>query len=293
MTSSSSKCPACGTLVPANSRWCTNCGKDLLASSPHGPQVPLAAGGLKGQLMETIRARVQTDEILSVIWILFPIIASVAAVIGIAIGVMFWVLGWWIGGAIIAIVGVVVAVIVAAVLFAMLNYKLINRQNQHMKREEAFRGSLISYIKSRSQDSNLTQMLSSQIATMESIQYDARSRERETSAVIFAILIMIPVVGIIFLLYVLYVLSDFPFNHDRRWHAFTQQAQSAASHLEMTVILPSWKTLPERSFIIYLVLTLLTGGLFLIYWYYVLIKDLNEHFRAQWQFEDQIATQMK
>jgi hypothetical protein len=37
----------------------------------------------------------------------------------------------------------------------------------------------------------------------------------------------------------------------------------------------------------------LTGGLFLIYWYYVLIKDLNEHFRAQWQFEDQIATQMK
>jgi hypothetical protein len=61
----------------------------------------------------------------------------------------------------------------------------------------------------------------------------------------------------------------------------------------MTVILPSWKTLPERSFFIYLILTLLTCGLFLIYWYYVLIKDLNDHFGAQWQFEDQIAAQMK
>ncbi|MGD0056855.1 MAG: DUF4234 domain-containing protein [Methanomassiliicoccales archaeon] len=255
--------------------------------------MPMGAIGAKGQLMESIRARVQTDEILSVVWILFPIIASIAAVIGIVIGVMLWFMGWWVGAVVVASVGVVVALVVAVVLFALLNYKLINRQNQHMKREEVMRGALIEYIKSNSQEKNLSQLLSSQIATMESIQYDARSRERETSPVLFAILILIPVVGLIFLLYVLYVLTDFPYQHDRRWHAFTQQAQSAASHLGMTVILPSWKTLPERSFFIYFVLTLITCGLFLIYWYYVLIKDLNNHFSAQWQFEDQIASQMK
>lgn len=292
------KCPACGAQVPANSRWCPRCGRDLLAGSGGsvrggGPQMPVGVIGAKGQLMEAIRARVQTDEILSVMWILFPILASIAAVIGIVIGVLFWFMGWWIGATIVAWVGVVLALVIAAVLFALLNYKLIDRQNQHMKREEVMRGALIEYIKSNSQEKNLTQLLSSQIATMESIQYDARSRERETSAGLFAILILIPIVGVVFLLYVLYVLTDFPYQHDRRWHAFTQQAQSAASHLGMTVILPSWKTLPERSFFIYLILALLTCGLFLIYWYYVLIKDLNDHFGVQWQFEDQIASQMK
>jgi len=243
--------------------------------------------------MESIRARVQTDEILSIMWIFLPIIASIAAVIGIAIGVMFLVVGWWVGAAFVVWAGVIIALVVATVLFALLNYRLINRQNQHMRREEVLRGTLIEYIKSHSHEKNLTQLLSSQISTMESIQYDAKSRERETSAVLFAILIVIPVVGWIFLLYVLYVLTEFPYQHDRRWHAYTQQAQSAASHLGMTVILPSWKTLPDRSYIIYLVLTLLTGGLFLIYWYYVLIKDMNNHFNAQWQFEDQIAAQLK
>jgi hypothetical protein len=258
-----------------------------------GPQMAVGAVGAKGQLMEAIRARVQTDEILSVVWILFPIIASIAAVVGIAIGIMFLVMGWWIEAAIVAWAGVVIAVVLAAVLFAVLNYRLINRQNQHAKREEVLRGALLEYVKSKSQEKNLAQLLSSQIATMESIQYDARSREHETSAILFAVLIIIPIIGLIFLLYVLYILTDFPYQHDRRWHAFTQQAQSAASHLGMTVILPSWRTLPERSFFIYLILTILTCGLFLIYWYYVLIKDLNDHFGAQWQFEDQIASQMK
>ncbi|MDD1773610.1 MAG: zinc ribbon domain-containing protein [Methanomassiliicoccales archaeon] len=298
MAETSGKCPACGAQVPANSRWCPRCGRDLLAGPGgpgHGgnPQVPFGAGGAKGQLMESIRARVQTDEILSIMWIFLPIIASIAAVIGIAIGVMFLVVGWWVGAALVVWAGVIIALVVATVLFALLNYRLINRQNQHMRREEVLRGTLIEYIKSHSHEKNLTQLLSSQISTMESIQYDAKSRERETSAVLFAILIVIPVVGWIFLLYVLYVLTEFPYQHDRRWHAYTQQAQSAASHLGMTVILPSWKTLPDRSYIIYLVLTLLTGGLFLIYWYYVLIKDMNNHFNAQWQFEDQIAAQLK
>lgn len=298
MTDYSKECPACGARVPEKSRWCPRCGRDLLAgpglSTEIGnPNVPAGAVGAKERLVEAIRARVQTDEVLSIVWIFLPIIASVAAVIGIIIGILFLILGWWVGAAIAVWTGVIVALVLSAVLFALLNYKLIDRQNQHMTREEVLRGALIEYIRKHSQERNLAQLLSSQIATMESIQYDAKSRERETSATLFAILIVIPVVGLIFLLYVLYVLTEFPYHHDRRWHAYTQQAQSAASHLGMTVILPSWKTLPDRSFIIYLVLTLLTAGLFLIYWYYVLIKDLNNHFGAQWQFEDQIASQMK
>jgi hypothetical protein len=31
----------------------------------------------------------------------------------------------------------------------------------------------------------------------------------------------------------------------------------------------------------------------MLVWYYLIIKDLNEHFIAQWQFEDQLMAQLR
>jgi len=112
--------------------------------------------------------------------------------------------------------------------------------------------------------------------------------EREKSAVVWIVLsiITLGILGI----YVLYFLTKDPPNHDHRQLSFMQQAQSAASKLGMTVVVPTWKSLPDRSFFLYFILTIVTAGLFGIYWYYVLFKDFNEHFKAQWVFEDQLVS---
>lgn len=86
--------------------------------------------------------------------------------------------------------------------------------------------------------------------------------------------------------YVLYFLTRYPYEHDSRWQSFTQQAQSAGSKLGMVVVSPLWNRLERRSFALYFILTLITFGLFGIYWLYALLKDPNEHFLNQRQFED-------
>ncbi|MEI6797346.1 MAG: DUF4234 domain-containing protein, partial [Methanomassiliicoccales archaeon] len=66
----------------------------------------------------------------------------------------------------------------------------------------------------------------------------------------------------------------------------------AGQQMGVNIMMPSWKTLPERSFVIYLVLTIVTLGLFMFYWVYVIIKDMNEHMKNQWAFEDQLLREM-
>ena len=244
--------------------------------------MPPAGNPATGGVNSAIQMRPRTDEILSGIWIALPIIAEI--------------LGFVVGGALLVIdvglgfLGMFAGGIIATVVFAVLNYKLIDRMNEHSRREAMLRGAIIQHFRDKANlDPGVGQRISASIATMESIQYEAQMEEKEKSAALWAIL---PVFIGILILYPLYFLTKFTPEHDRRWQAFTQQAQYAGNEMGMSIVLPSWRTVPERSYFLYLVLTLLTG-FFAIYWYYVLIKDLNGHMQNQWQFEDQFAREMR
>ncbi len=52
---------------------------------------------------------------------------------------------------------------------------------------------------------------------------------------------------------------------------------------------PMWRPVKERSFLLYIIITIIIS-LFAIYWAYVLIKDLNEHFKNEWEFEDALVS---
>jgi hypothetical protein len=214
----------------------------------------------------------RTDEILNP-GLYFALII-VGWIVGVALSMVSFVFFW-----------------VYSVVIAFVVYKMINRMNLHSQREAALRGTIIQYFRDKaSADPSVGQKISAQIATMESIQYDAQNQEREQNAILWAILsVIIPFL----FLYPLYFLTKYSSGHDRRWHAFTQQAQYAGQQMGMSIVLPSWRILPDRSFFLYLILTIVTFGLFGIYWFYVLLKDLNEHFPVQWQFEDQFVREMR
>jgi len=302
-------CPNCGRQNPADAQWCASCGNSISNVAPPqdwqqpqqnyqappaqyqqppaygqpqyqpGAQMP-PMGGAKGQIASSIQMRVQTDEVLPIWWVLLPIIGVVISM-GLGIATFF------IGG--FGFIGSIVGMLVFALLYAILVYKLVSRQNEHLKREVVLRSAMINYLREKAREQYKDQIIAGQIATMESINQEASYKEQENSALLFTIFAFIPILN----LYVLYVLTKYPFEHDSRWHAFTQQAQYALGQVGINIATPSWKTLPRRSFWLYFILSIVTLGLFGIYWLYKLIDDPNEHYKAQWQFEDQLMSQLR
>jgi hypothetical protein len=235
----------------------------------------------KTEFAEAVRIRQQSDRIMSIGWIFLPFISILIGFGSIAL--LF--VGHMAGA------GISIALdFVELILFVVFWYLLISRRNNHFKRDKLERDSLVEYVRQLGVNTGKSNDISAELATMTTINGEATAEETEKSAVLWIILSIITfgIAG----LYVLYFLTRDPYNHDRRQQSFIQQTQSAMSKLGKVVVNPSWKSLPSRSFILYFILSLVTLGLFEFYWYYVLIKDFNEHFRAQWQFEDSMASVM-
>ena len=228
----------------------------------------------RAQIQESVRARPQTDQILSTAWILVPVLAVI-------LGVSLAIAGFFIDPTL-GLVLIIPAIFVPAIIFAILLYYLINRMNEHFKRESGLRRGIIQYLRVRAEQEGKGPSIASELATMQTVHAEADANDDEKSALLWTILaIVVPFVG----LYVLYFLTKYPYHHDARWRAFSQQVQAAGSKLGLVLVAPSWKAIEKRSFFVYFILTAITG-FFAIYWYYVLIKDPNEHFRVQAQFED-------
>lgn len=243
----------------------------------------------KASFIEAMRRRVETDRIMSPLWILAPLLGFVTYIAIAIIIVRLY-------GPMALMRGTSYAIFMAAslvylVIQAVLLYLLIKRRSEHLIRDVGIRESLINYIRSLAAETGKAELVTAEVATMSSIHAEANAEERYKSPILWTILCIIPMIGWFIALYVFYFLTKDPIRHDRRQTAFIQQAQLALSKLGRVVAFPTWKQLPDRSYFLYLILTLITG-IFAIYWLYVLIKDFNEHFKAQWQFEDQVYSAM-
>ena len=245
----------------------------------------------KNLISEAIRIRRETDEIMSALWILSPFLGLVAFVAiligGAAIGGTFASRSGILAG---GLAGLILGLIVYILLALLPWYKLIRRRSEHFKRDRILREGLISYVRGAASDRGVEAQMSTELATMTTVHSESSGQEDEKSAILWIILSVITfgLLGI----YVSYFLTKDPHNHDVRQLAFMQQVQSAFSKLQKTIVFPFWKTMPDRSFFLYLILTWLTVGLFALYWNYALISDFNDHFRAQWQIEDQLVSNL-
>ena len=221
--------------------------------------------------------RHESDKIMSVGWIFLPFIGIILGIAGIVGSFANPLAG----------IGLTLGLtFVDLVLIVVFWYFLISRRNKHFKRDKAEREGLIEYLEHASATSGKSNEIATELATMNTVNSEANTEEGEKSPVLWIILTIITfgIAG----LYVLYFLTRDPYKHDSKQQSFMQQTQSALTKLGKTIVNPSWKALPSRSFFLYLILDIVTLGLFGFYWYYVLIKDFNDHFKTQWQLEDSI-----
>jgi hypothetical protein len=88
-------------------------------------------------------------------------------------------------------------------------------------------------------------------------------------------------------------MKDF-YKHERREDGFWEDLSRTLDKCGITFSMPRrTETTPNRSFVLYLILAIITLGLFGIYWLYVLLKDPNEHFKYHMQVEDQLLSTLE
>ncbi len=120
---------------------------------------------------------------------------------------------------------------------------------------------------------------------------EVKAEETEKGAMLWAILsaFVFPA-----LWYVWYFLTKDFYKHERREDGFWEDMSRILDKSGIKFVVPRRvEPVPERNFVLYLILTIMTVGLFGIYWLYILLKDPNQHFMYHGQIEDQLLSTLE
>jgi hypothetical protein len=169
------------------------------------------------------------------------------------------------------------------------HFKLIQRQQAHFERMGRFNEDLFGIIEERAADIGATQTLAPSIEEIRVLneEYQRLQRGRERSPALWIILTIVTfgLAGF----YVLYFLNNDLREHQRAEAEYIEKASAVLNKLGIgkhPIVVE--QVVPDRSFPLYLLLTVITIGLFEFYWGYVRIKDGNQHFLEHDRFEDQL-----
>jgi len=155
-------------------------------------------------------------------------------------------------------------------------YLLIRRRNEHFERSFRFFSTLIRLLREAGYED---------VAALE-LEVE-RLRGEPRNPVLWVLLSLVPILGLLAVLYVYHSL-----NRDFHEHSTVERGlvEGVARAVGMSPYEPPFEVeelepVPRRSTVLYLALTVLTLGAFTVYWWYTLIRDPNEHFRAHERFE--------
>jgi hypothetical protein len=253
------------------------------------------------RIEDLMRRRTSTDRRMGYVWMLVPILPIVVAIslvvsfIGVlistipnlgnlqqqpqnALPVVSEILGLY-GSAILSFY---LVLLIGA--FAL--YYLIERRNNHIRRQQQLFSTLERYLAQETKSSG-----SDNISRLTRLSEESTFEERDRPAGLWSILYLFvtPVVGLV----VAYNLTQDLQKHEELQATYQTALISALSEAGLrTPPIASYKP-HKRDPLLFIILTAITGWLFWIYWFYTLLKDYNEHFQDQAHFEDEILTSLK
>ena len=252
-----------------------------------------------------IRMRDESDPIMSTAWILvylIPVFAAIAAILTVFYTVFVAITTPWIVPeedfvlplltASILITFLALLTIIGFIVSLILRYKLVKRHNTHFKRQMFLAEDVVTAVKTIAAKKGVNAEVI--LSSIERTAREAKAEETEKSAVLWAILTAVPYIGFLAEWYINYFLMKDFYKHERREDGFWEDLSRALDKCGVTFSMPRrTESIPNRSFVLYLILAIITLGLFGIYWLYVLLKDPNEHFKYHIQKEDELLSTLE
>lgn len=169
------------------------------------------------------------------------------------------------------------------------HYKLIQREQEHFGRMARFNDDLFKLAEEQAEDVGKASEVSTQLTELRGMNEDFQRLQagKERSAALWTIISLITL-GLGYL-YVYYFLHKDLIEHQRAEAEFIEKASMLLNKLgigkhPVTVE----QVVGERSYALYLLVSIFTLGLFGIYWNYTFFKDGNAHFLEHRRFEDQL-----
>jgi len=250
------------------------------------------------RIEELVRRRSSTDRRMGYVWMIVPLLPPLAAVvigaslIGVLVSVLPRISSFTqpqnaitpVVGEVFALYGLAIITLYVVLLFGVLAfYYLIDRRNRHFGRQQLLFYTLQRYLAAKAPASENMSRLGQ---LSEDSVYGERDRPAGLWAVLF--LFMPPIVGLI----TAYNLTQDLSRHDELQASYQTTLVDAFSDAGVQPPTFSPYKFHKRDPFLFIILSAITAGLFWIYWFYMLLKDYNEHFSDQTKFEDQILNSL-
>jgi hypothetical protein len=207
------------------------------------------------------------------------------------------------------ILGYSIVAFVLNIVIAYMIFRLVRRRNTHFTRQNLLYEDLTSAAEELLTKKGVKTEAAIGLNNLDRIAREARAYEPEKSAALWVMLTLagtslpsatllaaptgfglLPLLAVLYVYY--FLMKDF-FRHERREDQFIRELLGLLAVSGVQVSLPYRNPpLSERSFAMYVVLSIVTAGFFWVYWVYVLLNDPNNHFRQQAMIEDTLMAQM-
>jgi hypothetical protein len=183
-------------------------------------------------------------------------------------------------------IGLLLSGLINFVVNIVLTYILVNRRNTHFTRQQFLYEDVTVSLKSLAEKKGID--LKVNLYSIQKTGSETKTEETKKDALLWAFLSsFIPFVS----WFVNYFLMNNFYNHERREDEFWENINNALKKLGSSLSLPQRiEAIPNRSFSLYLILSIITVGFFGIYWVFILIKDPNVHFKYHVQVENHLIS---
>ncbi len=166
--------------------------------------------------------------------------------------------------------------LVALVVQLYVLYKFIDRRNQHIKRTQMMYEDVAQIL----DDLGFKERAEAIRRYVREMQFEVGG---EKSAILWVVLVFL--ISII-AFYVYHFLNKDFYRHSKYEQGILEEVNRVFEDAGVrTIDLRSYVPVQERSTILYLILSIITFGIFTIYWIYTLAKDPNEHFMSHAKIE--------
>lgn len=187
----------------------------------------------------------------------------------------------------------IILYITGAVINIYVLYKWIKRRNDHIGRTYI----LYTYVKDFMYELGKKRGLD---LSIDALMLDRELKEwhvdfRERNPILWALLPLIPYIGLVILFYIYHFLNKDFRKHWIREAAILNRIRDMVrkfprgDELSMYLGFSPQYQFPDRSTALYVVLTIITLGFFSLYWIYTLTSDPNKHFDEHVKVEDHLV----